>query len=159
MTPDPPVPTTERITGLVAYFRENRDRFTSEALKRAAVDAGYESAEIEFAWSRIAWGDPDRAVDRPTRGGVSALVAVIYAAGTWLGAIGLASNGSTAELAAPGFLAALVGGLLAWVALRDQAPSVARGIAIGLALVVVLPIVFVLVLIGICLATGFNPPF
>jgi hypothetical protein len=152
-------PGGDRIASLATYFRENRDHFTSDALKRAAIDAGYEPAEIELAWSKIAWGDAERAVGRPTQPGVTIIVSVIYLVGTWVGAIGLASNTTTMNLAGPGFLAALVGGLIAWVALRGSSPSVARGIALGVVLVIALPLVFILIVLGICLATGYGPPF
>jgi hypothetical protein len=155
-----PGPGDDRIAGLAEYFGENRDRFTSEALKRSAADAGYEPAEIERAWSRIAWGDPERAIGRSrTQPGVTALVTIVYVLGTWFGAIGLSFKATTAGLAAPGLLVALVGGVLVWAALREQSPSVARGIGIGVVLAIMLPVVFVLVLLGICLATGSTAPW
>jgi hypothetical protein len=155
MTMEPSPNASERVARLAAYFQQNRDRFTTEALKQSAAEAGYEAAEIELAWSRIAWGDPERAAGRArTQPGVTAVVAIVYVLGTWFGAIGLTFNSRTAGLVAPGFLAALLGGVLVWAALREQAPSVARGIAIGIVLAIVLPVVFVLVFIGICLATG-----
>jgi hypothetical protein len=157
VTPDPSAPVAERVARLAAYFQEHRDRFTTEALKQTAADAGYEPAEIELAWSRIAWGDPERAAGRTTQPGVAALVAIVYVVGTWFGAIGLSSNSGTSGLAGPAFLAALGGGVLAWAALREQSPSVARGIGIGVVLAIVVPAVFVLVFIGICLAMGFTP--
>lgn len=149
----------QRSMRLADYFRENRDRYSGEALRRAAADAGYEPAEIELAWSKVAWGDPDRAVGRPTQPGITIVVSAIYLIGTWVGAIGLASNAATVNLAGPGLLAAIVGGLLAWIALRESSPSVARGIALGVVLVIALPLVFILIILGICLATGYSPPF
>jgi hypothetical protein len=46
-----------------AYIRENRDRYTREALTRRLVSEGHEPAAIEAAWARIeaddAGGSPD----------------------------------------------------------------------------------------------------
>jgi hypothetical protein len=147
----------DRVTRLATYFRENRDRFTSETLKRSAAEAGYEPAEIELAWSKIAWGDPERAVGRAVQPAVTVAVAIVYLLGAWIGVIGLASNQRTDDFAGPGLVAALVGGLLAWAALREQSPSAARGIAIGMVLVVTLRVVLLLVVLGACLAMGYNP--
>jgi hypothetical protein len=144
----------DRITRLVAYFRENRDRFTRDALKRAATDVGYTAEEIETAWSQVGWGSAETAVARPENFAVSAVVAIVYVAGIYLGAIGLGSNPRTIDLALPAFLAALLGGLLAWVALRESRPAIARGIVGGVVIAIGLPVVLFLVVLGVCLVAG-----
>ena len=147
------------MTRLVAYFRENLDRFTRDALKRAASEAGYTPEEIEAAWSRVGWGSAETAMARPENFAVSAVVAIVYVAGIYLGAIGLGSNPRTIDLALPAFLAALLGGLLAWVALRESRPAIARGIGCGIVIAIGLPVVLFLGLLGICLVAGTAFPF
>ena len=156
---EPTFDAPDRTARLVAYFRENRDRFTGDALKRAATDAGYSPEEIETAWSQVGWGSAETAMSRPENLAVSAVVAIVYVAGIYLGAIGLGSNPRTIDLALPAFLAALLGGLLVWVALRDSRPAVARGVGFGIAIAIGLPVVLFLALLGICLVAGTAFPF
>jgi len=152
-----PSPGPDRVAGLAAYFREHRDRFTPSALRKAAIQAGYTSDEIDAAWSRVGWGSAEQALSRPEGFGISVGVALVYIAGTYIGTIGLASNATTNGLALPGVLAAIVGGILAWVALRESRPAVARGIGCGIVIAISLPVVMFLVILGFCLASGTTP--
>jgi hypothetical protein len=43
----------ERIRGLARYLADNAERFTPEALRQAAMDAGYTPDEIEEALARV----------------------------------------------------------------------------------------------------------
>ena len=149
----------DRIARLVAYFRENRDRFTREALRSAARDAGYSSEEIEAAWSQVGWVSAENAMARPPDVAGSAGVAILFVIGIYVGAIGLASNSTTNGLALPAFLLALLGGLLAWVALRESNPAIARGIGWGIVIAIGLPVVLFLGILGICLVAGTTFPF
>ena len=151
--------TPDRIPRLVAYFREHRDRFTGDALKTAARDAGYTAEEIDAAWSQVGWGSAETAVSRPEDVAISAVVAVVYVAGLYIGAIGLGSSPRTIELALPAFLLALLGGMLAWVALRESRPAIARGVGCGIVIAILLPVVLFLTIIGMCLVTGSPIPF
>jgi hypothetical protein len=158
-----PMPTPEsggeRIAGLVDYFHRHRDAFTGEALASAARAAGYSPAEIEAAWAQVGWGSAEAAMSRPEDFGVSAVVAIIFVAGTYIGAIGLGSNPRTSGLALPALLLALLGGALAWAALREWNPAVARGLGCGIVIAIALPAVLVLVVLGFCIAAGYTPPF
>jgi hypothetical protein len=156
---EPTPGTPDRVSRLVVYFRENRDRFTGDALKRAATEAGYTPAEIEAAWSQVGWGSAETAMSRPPKLAVSALVAIVYVAGLYLGAIGLGSNPRTMDLALPAVLVALLGGLLIWVATRESNPAIARGIGCGIVIAILLPVVLFLTIIGMCLVTGSALPF
>ena len=159
MTTPPADPEAIRIERLAAYFREHRDRFTPDALKAAAAAAGYSPADIEAAWSLVGWGSAEAAMSRPEDFGVSAVVAIIFVAGTYIGAIGLGSNPRTSGLALPALLLALLGGALAWAALREWNPAVARGLGCGIVIAIALPAVLVLVILGFCIAAGYTPPF
>jgi hypothetical protein len=147
---DPP----NRIARLAAYFRENRDRFSTAALKRAAADAGYTPAEIDAAWSQVGWGSAEAAMSRPQGFATSVVVAIVYVAGLYVGAIGLGSNPATNNLALPAFLLALFGGGLIWIVFRESNPAVSRGIGCGMVIAVGLPVVLFLVVLGLCIVTG-----
>jgi len=147
-----------RIASLVGYFREHRDRYTPDALTSAVAAAGYSPAEIEAAWSQVGWGSAERAVSRPSEFGVAAVVAILFVTGTYVGALGLGLNRTSSGLALPGFVMALFGGALAWVALRESNPALARGIGCGIVIAVGLPVVLFLVVLGVCVVAGAPLP-
>ena len=156
---DPSAQGSDRVAALAAYFRQHGDRFTRQALRAAATEAGYSATEIEAAWSQVGWGSAEQAMSRPADFAVSAGVALAYIAGTYLGTIGLASNSTTAGFALPGVLVAVVGGVLAWAGLRESRPAAARGIGLGIVVTLLLPVVLFLLIVGICIATGAATPF
>lgn len=152
----PHEPDVLRIARLSAYFRANRDRFTSEALKRAAATAGYSAAEIEAAWSEIGWGSAEVAAGRPANVGVTAGATIAFLVGVYVVTALLGSNYATSGLAIPVFLLAMLGGIVAWALLRESNPALARGIGCGVVLAVAVPVVLFLVLLGLCLAMGYS---
>jgi hypothetical protein len=159
VTTPPPDPAADRVERLASYFRQHRDRYAADALRSSALAAGYSPADIEAAWSQVGWGSAEAAMARPEGFGVAVVVAIIFVAGTYIGAIGLGSNPRTSGLALPAFLLALLGGALAWVALRGSNPAIARGLGCGIVIAVALPAVLFMVILGFCIAAGYNPPF
>jgi hypothetical protein len=144
----------DRVASLRSYFVENLGRFTPEALRRAAA-AGYTTEEIEAAWPGSRWEASEGPRPIPEHVGLSIAIAVLYVAGTWFGGLGLASNPTTDEFAVPALVAALVGGVLVWLALRQSAPAVSRGVGWGVVVALVLPVIVYLAIVGICLAMGY----
>jgi hypothetical protein len=157
-----PQPGSDRIAGLTAYFGQHRHTFTRQALTAAAASAGYTATEIDTAWALAGWGSAESAVSAlggPPNFGLAVVVAILFVAGTYVGAVGLLSNAGTRDGALPGFLTALLGGALAWAGLRSTNPAVARGIGCGVVIAITLPVVLFLVILGVCVAAGYNPPF
>ena len=156
---DPSAQGSDRVVALAAYFRQHGDRFTPQALRAAAMEAGYSAAEIDAAWSQVGWGSAERSMARTDDLAVSVVVGLVYVAGTYIGTIGLASNRTTADLALPGLAVAIIGGMLAWAGLRESRPAAARGIGLGIVVTLLLPVVLFLLIVGICIATGAATPF
>jgi hypothetical protein len=153
----------ERIARLVEYFRENRERFTPEALRQAAAAAGYSATDVDAAWSQLAWGSaelPGPATRRtPGMGTILLVLAVIAAFGStiWLAVAYISSVGQWLgpdrdQVVVLGTFAAamLVGGLFSVYRLL-RAPSSGGGThAIGMAFL--LAIAIYIGLSGLCIA-------
>jgi hypothetical protein len=141
-----------RRSALRDYVLENEERFTREALTRAALDAGYEPAEVDAAFARPAG---------QTRLSGAWSCTALMTAGVYVGSfvLGLVLfNGLAGGQMMFGFvLLAFVGGALGAIALRDRRPEIAYGLACGVALAILVPfVVFVLfvALVGICTVIG-----
>jgi hypothetical protein len=152
---------------LAAYLRTNHGRFTDEALARAARDAGYSEAEIRDAAAIAVPGS--QAVGIPSGAGgrlnswVAAAAAIAYVivlyGAIWLVGAARILTSSASDLSGAVALAGLLAGVVAWALLRNDRPSLARGIGCGVVLAIAIPIVTILVIIGICIATGSSPGF
>lgn len=154
-----PSPDDDRVAVLAAYLRSNQGRFTDEALARAARDAGYSDAELTAAAALSAgsWQATDAApaAIRRTNRGVVAAVAIAYVVALYL-AITFAGSMSS-DLSGIVALAGLLAGVVAWVLLRGERPSLAQGIGCGVILAIAIPIVAIVVIIGICIVAGTYP--
>jgi len=158
--PTPPslTPTgDDRVAVLAAYLRSNAGRYTGEALARAATAAGYSDAEVTAAqaiadstWQGATHGIRPKLHLGLITGSAIAYVALLYLAIATTGSIGGDVPGAVA-------IGGLLLGVVAWVVLRDDHPSLALGISCGVIVAIVLPIVLVLAIVGICIATGTNP--
>jgi hypothetical protein len=148
----------DRIGVLAAYLRTNRDRFTDDALRQAAREAGYTDAEITAAWSAAA--DPRAALptERRTNLGVVIVTAIAYAIVIYGGAAVVGSIG-IGDLAALVALVLVVGGIAGWALLRDSRPSLASGLGWGVFLAVGLPLIVILGILGICVVAGTTGTF
>ena len=136
----------ERIDALAAYFRVNAAGFTNEALRKAALDAGYEPREIDAAWAVTAEPVPARGRASVVPG----LITVAYIVGTYAVVFVLAAMSATSWLAVPSLGLSLVVGILVWLMLRESRPDLANAFKIGVILAIVLPLVLALVALGIC---------
>jgi hypothetical protein len=162
-----PAPEDDRVAVLAVYLRTNRGRFTEEALARAARDAGYSEAEIRDAATIAVPGSQAEGIPSAAGGRLNAGVAAAAAIGyvialygaIWLVGAARILTSSASDLSGAVALAGLLAGVVAWALLRNDRPSLARGIGCGVVLAISIPIVTILVIIGICIATGSSPGF
>lgn len=137
-----------RIPQLARYLATNRDRFTPDALRQAAADAGYTPAEIDAA-QRIV---QDQEAIRPVRGRARWIVLAAYLAVWALFATQYLRPGAT--YGGP-YQAILTGALgvgflisIGWLAWRKPDPTrVARAMVVFL----VVPVVLLVGIAGACL--------
>jgi hypothetical protein len=147
--------TDDRVAALAAYFRTNSARFTDEALTRAALEGGYGQAEIDAARQLAApgWQAGAAASVGPRKNyWVVAGVAIAYVVALYLAISGLASMSN--DLSGTVGLVGLLLGITGWGLLRNREPSIAQGLGCGVVLAVTIPVVAILVIIGICVASG-----
>lgn len=143
---DDSITRTQRIDALAAYFRANAGTYTSEALRRAAADAGYDPRDIAAATAVAA--EPPAA--RGTESVNPALVTIGFVVGTYVVVFVLGVIPDTSGLAAPAAILALVLGILGWIRLRDTRPAVANAFRVGVIIAIVIPVVIMLVALGVC---------
>jgi hypothetical protein len=147
----------DRAAVLAVYLRSNRGRYTDEALRRAAAQAGYSDAEFAAAQSLAVpvWQSAEAGPVAPRNVLVVASVAVAYVVGLYL----LISTAAalSSDLSGTIGLVGLLAGTVGWVLLRNSRPSLAQGIGVGVVLAVTIPMVVILVIIGICVVSGTYP--
>ena len=152
-------PGDDRVAALAAYLRTNSGRFTDEALAGAARGAGYNDAEIAAArqLATPGWqsGTGMPAAGPSTNRWVVAGVAIAYVVVLYL-AITIAGSMSS-DLSGTIGLVGLLVGVVGWALLRNREPSLAQGLGCGVVLAVAIPILVILVILGICVATGSFP--
>lgn len=162
---------------LVAYIRENRDRYTREAITRHLVGAGHAPEDVEAAWAAV---EEEALPDSPPAGGVvepepgAAAVEVPVAArrsvwreplfyATAIGFVIFYLGGSALLIAvasdSPGIFAAfsslvpliaLVTGIV--LVAINRARTVGWGLLAGIALLLLLGFIGVVIIAGICVA-------
>ena len=163
--PDDGLARAQRISALQAYLAQHRDHYTPEALRRAALGAGYTEAEMDQASASIAvgaapppvvgWSAPtpalstDRPAVLPTIGTIVAYIAGMWALAAVVGT--LTGNGSLFGIV---YLVGIGLAVLGWVLLREDHPSVARGLGCGVLLIFVLPLAVFVAVLGYCVVTG-----
>jgi hypothetical protein len=161
LTPLDPLAAQDRATRLAAYFAANRDRYTPDALRRAAREAGYTEPEIEAGLAApaaaVAWTVPAAASGSgpkilPTIGTTVAFILGLWAVGAVLGSVM-----PDASLGLIAYIVAIVAATVGWRTLRHEHPSVARGLGCGVILAFVLPVVVVVAIVGFCIATNQSP--
>lgn len=151
--PSVPTVTEDRIGVLAAYVRTNRDRFTDDALRDAAHAAGYTEEEVAAAWSAAAGAATAIATEPRTRTRIVMLVAIGYVLGLYA-AVFVLNAAAVGDIAGIVAIGGLLAGIVGWVVLREERPSLAAGLGWGVVLGVGLPLVAVLAILGICLVGG-----
>lgn len=73
----------DRIAALSDYFVAHADRFTPEALRKAAIDAGFSAAEIDDAYDRATTRQRNDELAQPLRSRARWIVLAAYAI-VWL---------------------------------------------------------------------------
>lgn len=148
---------TDRAWHLAAYFAEHRNRFTPEALRRAATQAGYSDAEIAAAWSPVGWVFPAEVTRIRTRLGVVIATTFLYGIGVYLLVVESFALTASSSVTVVAYLVAGGVGIAAWRLLGDSRPSLARGFGCGVIVAFVIPVVLFIAALGVCVATGGNP--
>jgi hypothetical protein len=147
------------VESLARYLELNQDRFTDEALGRAARDAGYPDAEIDQARARVR----ARAAAAPVR--ARATVAVL---GAYLVTYAVLVAGMFASEYARRYGGHVVGAVILAVLLgfallisrwwlRDRGAKMSEA-ATGLAALISVPLVLLVAVAGICISTGYPIP-
>jgi hypothetical protein len=138
-----------RRSALRDYVLDNEERFTREALTRAALDAGYEPAEVEAAFAR-----PTGRVRLSGAWSCTALMtAGVYVTALVLGLL-LVSSQPGGQMTSGFVLVALGGGVAGAVLLRNRRPDIAYGLALGVALAILVPFALFVAILGICTVMG-----
>jgi ABC-type multidrug transport system fused ATPase/permease subunit len=161
---DPPVrptgwqaATEDRVDRLTAYFVEHEGRYTLEALRAAASDAGFTSEEIDLAGQRLATRREIAQASRPIRARARWIVlgayALVYAVLAWalLSAPNLGSYGM-GEFALIVLSVVLGIGLvisIVWVN-RRRLPARLEGALPG---ILALPLIMLVAVAGLCVVT------
>jgi hypothetical protein len=157
---------------LLAYLRENRGRYTPEALRRTLIDAGYVPTEVDEALAALAaedaGGQPAVASSAPSgwqattprqdKESVSTsprfwlvfigYVLAVYGLGGFLAAL----LGGSASLVALLVVVALIAGAFGWSTKRDEDRPLAMGLGCGVLFAIGLPFIGLGVLFGLCVA-------
>lgn len=150
---------------LLAYLRENRGRYTPDALRTSLLEAGYTAAEIDAAMAAVereaGAGQPASgraeatpAVEKPSvaRSPRFWLVLVGFVVAVYGGGALLVNATQGSGLAALLVLAALVGGAVGWALLREDDRPVALGLGCGVLFSIGVPFLALGVLFGLCVA-------
>jgi hypothetical protein len=132
----------DRVNALARYLGSHADRFTPEALRRAAIDAGYTPDEIDQASDRARV----TAAVRPIRARAQWIVLGAYAL-VWLLFVYAYGTGTLQGILTISLLIAL-GLSLLWLRWRRPDPTtVGRATAVFLAL----PVILLVGVAGLCL--------
>ena len=121
------------------------------------MTAGYSDAELTAAQAiaSSSWQGPIRGIEPSRNLGVVIAAAIGYVVLLYI-AISISASMASDASGAVG-LGGLLAGVIAWVVLRNEHPSLARGIGCGVIAAVVVPLVVILVIIGICIVSGSYP--
>ena len=92
-------------------------------------------------------------------GGPAFLTVGVYVASLWLLGALLGSIRADGNLSLIAYVIAIVAAVVGWRTLRDEHPSVARGLGCAVLLTFVLPVVVVVAILGYCIATNTYPMF
>jgi hypothetical protein len=151
--------TSDRVASLSEYFLAGAERYTPEALRQAASEAGYSPAEIDEAYGRATARQRDEEIAGPIRRRARRIVLTAYG----LVYAGFAALFLTvAYRLGAGIIALVILSLallialsisLAWVRSRHPSESEVGG---ALAAMLVVPFALLLAVAGLCVA-GTTP--
>ncbi len=151
--------TNDRVASLSEYFLAGADRYTPEALRQAASEAGFTPQEIDEAYGRATKRQRDEAVAGPIRNRARRIVLAAY--GLVYAAFAVAFLTFAYRLGA-GFIALVILSLalllalsisLAWVRGRHPTEDQVEGALVGMLAV---PFVLLFAVAGLCVA-GTTP--
>jgi len=149
----------DQVSALAAYLVANHGRFTDDALERAALDAGYpEDVLTEARAARSA--DPAVAIRERARRWVLAaygITFVLLLLGMFINPAARTYGGSVIGA----IVLALTLGLalaIALFAVRRSRPNIAATGAMVMTGILAIPIILLVVVAGLCVATGLPIP-
>lgn len=151
--------TSDRVASLSEYFLAGAERYTPEALRQAATEAGYSPAEIDEAYSRATAHQRDEEIAGPIRRRARRIVLAAY--GLVYAAFAVAFLTIAYRLGA-GIIAIVILSLallvalsiaLAWVRGRHPTEDQVEGALVGMLAV---PFVLLFAVAGLCVA-GTTP--
>ena len=149
-------PTNDRVASLSEYFLAGAERYTPEALRGAASEAGFSGAEIEEAYGRATKRQRDEELARPLRRRARAIVLAAYGlvyAVFFVAFLGYENQYGAATISLIVLTIVLGVALLIsiqWV--RGRRPS-AEQLRDGMFTMLVLPLVLLGSVAGLCFAT------
>lgn len=159
----PPLATStsraDQVAALAAYLAANHGRFTDEALETAALDAGYPKDVLTEARAARA-ADPAFAIRQRARRWVLAAYGIVFLLlllGMFINPAARTYGGSVIGA----IVLALTLGLALAIALfvvRRSRPNTAETGAMVMTGILAIPIVLLVVVAGLCVATGLPIP-
>ena len=153
-------PTNDRVGSLSEYFGAGAERYTPEALRQAASEAGYSQAEIDEAYGRATKRQRDEELSRPLRRRARSVVLVAYGlvyAAFFVAFLGYENRYGAATISLIVLTIVLGMALLIsirWVRGRRPTPEQLQD---GMFTMLVLPLVLLVSVAGLCIAT--TQPF
>ena len=150
--------TEDRVDRLSAYFVEQGDRYTVEALRTAAADAGFTPEEIEAAAALVATRRQNAEAARPLRTRARWIVLVAYGLVYAALAVALLQAPNLDNYGMGEFSLIVLTFLLGiallisivWVNRRGRSPARLEGAMLAM---LVLPMILLLGVAGLCVAT------
>jgi hypothetical protein len=154
---------------ILAYLRQNRGRYTREALTQTLVEAGHELAAVEAAWQQleaVAWPPPPANERAPAAAGrgttiavvlLALLVIAVYGFVGYLGFVGILlvstyPHRPGIEVILAAYIVAMLIGAIISLAKLARAPSTGRPAA-AIAGAMAISFVIIVGLSGLCLAS------
>jgi len=139
------------------FIRDNRQRYTREAIRQQLIEAGHDPVEIEATWAALDAPDPDATAGEGFWGRFWLFLAGLNI-GVFLLVFLLTGMWNSSVLAVVFAIALIIGALMAWGTVAATGPA-KLGRTTALVIGGVIPLVFALLIGGSCYAlAGAIPP-
>lgn len=150
-TPVAPAVSKYGTKGLEGYLSTNRSAFTEEALRNAAVVAGWDASAVDAALASVREAE----LSAPVKARARRFVRLLYLGGFLLLSIGMVANDALGAAIGIPILAATLGVAYFFgsVWMRSKRIGAALSMRTGVVLLIV-PVTLWVALTGMCLATG-----
>jgi hypothetical protein len=137
------------------YIRDNRDRYTRDAIRQQLLAAGYDAAQIDAAWAMLDAPDPDATVGERFWGRfwlylIGINLAALLIVGLLSGLLGAPAGGGVALLVILAIVLA-IGALISWGLVAATQPT-HLGSGTAIAIGAIIPLLFAFLIGGACYA-------